>query len=247
MSMSINYWCFSNRKKGYYEGEWDISTILEKKQYYLNSSESNLSHVKKGDQILLREYGLGSGFWGTCEISDKWHPDPRAKKKYDKDAGWFPISEINKWDTTLPYELIRTELSSRDHRSRIVRLEESDFDNIKIALTVYQKLGYGPTVGKFFLLESGLEEAVKENLSQLNLTLFKQQYDMGPGVGRSDLICRDKDGNFVVLELKAEQSSDDVVGQILRYMGYVQETWAKPEGKTVSGIILTPSFDERLR
>ena len=38
-----------------------------------------------------------------------------------------------------------------------------------------------------------------------------------------------------------------VIGQILRYMGYVRENWAKKEDKQVTGIILTPSFDEQLR
>ena len=43
------------------------------------------------------------------------------------------------------------------------------------------------------------------------------------------------------------RSSDNVVGQILRYMGYIRENWAEKEGKDVKGIILTPSYDEQLR
>ncbi len=120
-----------------------------------------------------------------------------------------------------------------------------------LASKIYRNLGYGSTDGDFFVLESGLEEAVKANLFQIGLVLaeddIQQQCNMGLGVGRSDLICRDKDGNFVVLELKAVHSSDSVVGQILRYIGYVRENWAKAEGKDVRGIILTPSFDEQLR
>ena len=50
-----------------------------------------------------------------------------------------------------------------------------------------------------------------------------------------------------MLELKAVHSSDIVVGQILRYMGFIRENWADKEGKKVKGIILTPSFDEQLR
>ena len=95
------------------------------------------------------------------------------------------------------------------------------------------------------------EEAVKANLSQLNLRLaedeIQQQCNLGIGVGRTDLICRDKDNNFVVLELKAVQASDYVVGQILRYMGYIRENWANEQGVKVKGIIITPSYDEQLR
>jgi RecB family endonuclease NucS len=92
---------------------------------------------------------------------------------------------------------------------------------------------------------------VKANLSQLQLRLaeeeIQQQCDLGIGIGRTDLICRDKNDNYVVLELKVVHSSDVVIGQILRYMGYIMETWASKEGKEVKGIVLSPSYDEQLR
>lgn len=101
------------------------------------------------------------------------------------------------------------------------------------------------------MLEAGIEEAVKANLSQLKLQLaeeaIQQQCNLGIGIGRTDLICRDEKQNYVVLELKAVHTSDIVVGQILRYMGYIRENWAQKEGKEGKGIILTPSYDEQLR
>lgn len=75
---------------------------------------------------------------------------------------------------------------------------------------------------------------------------IQQQCSLGIGIGRTDLICLDEKDNYVVLELKAVHSSDNVVGQILRYMGYVRENWAQKEKKEVKGIILTPSYDEQL-
>ena len=158
---------------------------------------------------------------------------------------------MKKWDATLPFEVIRTEISNQDHRSRVVRINQNDWSAVHLGFKVFKNLGYGATDGEFFVLESGLEEAVKTNLGQLGLVLaeesIQQQCNMGIGVGRSDLICKDGSGNYVVLELKAVQSSDVVVGQILRYMGYVRENLANPEGKNVSGIIITPAFDEQLR
>lgn len=250
MSNTQNYWCFSNHGRGYYnDSDWDITTITKSKQYYFSQSERNRGHVSTGDLVLLREYG--TGFHGTCKITDEWVEDKEAADKHKIKAGWFPIDEIEHWDVFLPYEVIRSELSTQDHRSRIIRLNASDFSSVALAHKVYKNLGYGSTDGDFFLLEAGLEEAVKHNISQLNLELadpsIQQQCSMGIGVGRSDLICRDKSGNYVVLELKANRSSDVVVGQILRYMGYVRENWAVKEGKEVNGIILTPSFDEQLR
>lgn len=246
-----NIWIFSNKRIGYYKkSDWDTSTILKTKHYYFKEPESNRSKIKKGDIVLFREYG--TGFWGSCEISNDWASDKEwKKKKYKNPTGWFPIKDIKKWKVTLPYEIIRSELTNQNFRLRIAKANLEDKNKIEFALKIYMNLGYGESDGNFFVLESGVEEAVKANLSQLNLKLAKeeiqQQCDLGIGVGRTDLICRDKSNNFVILELKAVQTSDVVVGQILRYMGYIRETWANKEGVKVSGIIITPSYDEQLR
>ena len=246
-----NVWIFSNKKKDYYgDSDWDTSTILKTKRYYFKESESNRSKIKKGDIILFREYG--TGFWGSCEIANDWVTDKKWKaKKYNKATGWFPIKNIVDWKVVLPYEIIRPELTNQNFRLRIAKANTEDKSKIDFAKKIYINLGYGKSDGDFFVLESGIEEAVKANLSQLNLRLaedaIQQQCDLGIGVGRTDLICRDKSDNFVILELKAIQTSDYVVGQILRYMGYIQENWAEKEGVKVKGIIITPSYDEQLR
>jgi len=245
-----NMWIFSNNYEGYYkDSDWDTTTILKTKHYYFKCSEPNRSKVKKDDLILLREYG--SGFWGTCEVAEDWVNDNGSVLKHDIEAGWFPISKIKKWKATLPYEIICSELSNQNHRLRIAKATEEDKKKIELALRIYRKLGYGSVDGDFFVLESGIEEAVKANLSQLKLKLaeedIQQQCSLGIGVGRTDLICRDEEGNYIVLELKAVPSSDNVIGQILRYMGYIRENWAEKEGKKVKGIVLAPAFDEQLR
>lgn len=250
MSQHLNHWIFSNNEIGYYEdSDWDTSTILKTNKYYFKDSEPNRSNVKKDDFIILRTYG--SGYWGTCEIDSDWIPDTKGVNKHQIKTGWFLIKNVKKWKAILPFEIIRTELSNQNHRLRIAKATLEDKNKIELALRIYQNLGYGSADGDFFVLENGIEEAVKKNLSQLKLTLaedeIQQQCSLGIGVGRTDLICRDEKGNYVVLELKAVQSSDNVVGQILRYMGYVRENWAAKENKNVKGIILTPGYDEQLR
>jgi len=245
-----NIWIFSNKYIGCYEdSDWDTSTILKTKHYYFKESESNRSKVKKGDIVLFREYA--SGFWGSCEIVSDWIQDETGKLRHEKETGWFLIDKIKKWKVTLPYEIIRSELSNQNFRLRIAKANAEDKNKIDFALKIFTNLGYGETDGDFFVLESGVEEAVKANLSQLNLQLaetnIQQQCDLGVGVGRTDLICRDKENNFVILELKAVQTSDYVVGQILRYMCYIRENWAEKEGVDVRGIVITPSYDEQLR
>jgi hypothetical protein len=245
----VSIWIFSNKQVGYYQdSDWDTSTILKHKRYYFSASEPNRSKVAAGDRIVLREYG--TGFWGMCDVAGDWVNDPEGQSKHNTDAGWFAITEIKQWDVTLPYELVKEDLSNQNHRLRIAKATEQDFSIVELARRVYHRLGYGSTDGDFFVLEAGIEEAVKANLKQLGLRLadaaIQQQCSLGIGIGRTDLICLDEHDNFVVLELKAVHSSDSVVGQILRYMGYIRENWAE-KNKKVRGIILTPSYDEQLR
>lgn len=66
-------------------------------------------------------------------------------------------------------------------------------------------------------------------------------------IGQIDILCTDKNtGDFVAIELKKGRSSDSVVGQLLRYMGYIQHEMAD-EGQDVRGLIILREPDDRLR
>ena len=53
-------------------------------------------------------------------------------------------------------------------------------------------------------------------------------------------------GDFVVIELKRGKTSDSTVGQLLRYMAWVDENLATI-GKRVRGIIIAREIDDALR
>jgi len=73
--------------------------------------------------------------------------------------------------------------------------------------------------------------------------LLSQQYKTD--IGKIDLLVKEKNSNnYVVIELKRNQTSDDTVGQILRYMGWVKEKLAKND--SVKGVIIGYSNDEKL-
>ena len=62
-----------------------------------------------------------------------------------------------------------------------------------------------------------------------------------------DILGLNKDkSDFLVLELKRDRTSDVVVGQTLRYMGWVQEHLCSPE-QSVNGCIIAHAQDERLQ
>jgi len=76
------------------------------------------------------------------------------------------------------------------------------------------------------------------------LSLIKQEYSTP--VGYIDILCKDKDGNFVVIEIKREEDTDKVVGQIQRYMSWIKENIAEKERKEVKGVIVVKEIDKKL-
>ena len=62
-----------------------------------------------------------------------------------------------------------------------------------------------------------------------------------------DVLAIKKDkSQLLVVELKKGRASDAVVGQILRYMGYVKQELAEPN-QTVKGVIIALDDDTKIR
>ena len=62
-----------------------------------------------------------------------------------------------------------------------------------------------------------------------------------------DILAKNKNGKeWLVIELKKGKSSDQVVGQILRYIAWIKENEAKQEDK-VRGLIITQDQNEKLK
>jgi restriction system protein len=107
-----------------------------------------------------------------------------------------------------------------------------------------------------FAMELHLQEFLVKNWPQTELgkefDIFEEggekvgsQYptDTGP----LDILAVRKDKReLLVVELKKGRASDAVVGQILRYMGYVADELAE-EGQTVRGAIIALEDDQRIR
>jgi restriction system protein len=107
-----------------------------------------------------------------------------------------------------------------------------------------------------FALEKHLEDFLVKNWAQTELgkeydiysedgDLVGQQYptDTGP----LDILAIKKDkSELLVVELKKGRASDAVVGQVLRYMGFVKEELAEA-GQQVRGVVIALEDDLRLR
>ncbi len=75
--------------------------------------------------------------------------------------------------------------------------------------------------------------------------MIGQQYRTS--IGPIDILGINKSkSDFLIMELKRDRASDHVVGQTLRYMGWVKEHLCKPS-QTVSGCIIAHAHDEKLK
>jgi len=63
--------------------------------------------------------------------------------------------------------------------------------------------------------------------------------------GEIDILCLDRQGDFVVIELKRHKAPDRVVTQVDRYIAWVKQNLAKPEQR-VKGLIIARTFGSRL-
>ncbi len=93
--------------------------------------------------------------------------------------------------------------------------------------------------------ENDIERYVISNLNEIEegLKLIDNQYNT-ERVGIIDILCKDKADNFVVIEIKKGKAEDKVVGQIQRYLTWVNDNLKDKNG--VRGIIICESHDKKL-
>lgn len=107
-----------------------------------------------------------------------------------------------------------------------------------------------------FVLEKYLEEFLVSNWPN---TILGKNYDIytedsekvgqqyQSDTGPIDILAISKDKKeLLVVELKKGRASDSVVGQIMRYMGYVKEELAEP-GQQVKGVIIALENDNKIK
>lgn len=107
----------------------------------------------------------------------------------------------------------------------------------------------------FMPLEKHLEEYIMKNWDIVDfgekLSLYRED-DGTPGqqymtdVGIIDILAKDAQGNFVVIELKRAESKYHVLGQVLNYMTWVQKNLALNNEK-VRGMIVVGKADNTLK
>jgi hypothetical protein len=103
-----------------------------------------------------------------------------------------------------------------------------------------------------FAYERDLQNFLVKNLQMIEpeLKLYEEDDISGiefpAGGGRKiDILAVDKNNDFVVIELKVSKGYDRVIGQLLRYVGWVKKIMAT-EGQKVRGVIICKKITEDL-
>jgi hypothetical protein len=93
------------------------------------------------------------------------------------------------------------------------------------------------------LHERNLEDFMLEQLDVIEPGLRLVSRQLSTPAGRLDLLCKDANGHYVVVELKRGQTADQVLGQVLRYMGWVIDAHHTEQ---VRGIVVVGKKDQAL-
>lgn len=150
--------------------------------------------------------------------------------------------------------------SSFNSRGTLVRLEKhlTEIERLLDGATAPMLTAADETIedAAAFAMEKHLEEFLIENWQQTELGRDYDIYEVdGELVGQQfptdtgaiDILALSKNKRtLLVVELKKGRASDAVVGQILRYMGYVQDELAE-DGQAVKGIIIAMDDHQRIR
>lgn len=96
-----------------------------------------------------------------------------------------------------------------------------------------------------FSLERDMQMALRRNIASLDssLKIIDDGAERAVNSGFIDITC-DDGSTLVVVELKAGKTDSSVIGQILGYMGDLQE---EEGGRAVRGILIAHDFDKRTR
>ena len=231
-----------------------LNNLPQKSKVSAGLSCGALWTVSKG--INVRDIVLcpnGSGSYYIGEVLDTYSYHPEQILPHRRTVKWYP----NLVDRSSMSDQLKNSAGSIGTVSDVSKYAE-EIERLIAGNRPPTLLSTDQTVEDpaIFALEKHLEDFLVQNWKQTELgknydiyeedgELVGQQYqsDTGP----IDILAISKDKKeLLVVELKKGRVSDSVVGQIQRYMGYVQEELAE-EGQKVKGVIIALEDDLRIK
>jgi hypothetical protein len=240
----------------------------------LGEKTPNRRSLQKGDVVVFYVGVPQKMFAASATLaSDPFQLTQDQKEKFGHGKSFYRseygvlLTGIDIWKTAQSVQALVPNLRFIENKESwfayfqggVRQLTEDDFRTITEGreLTLTEKLASAKDIvsESQFALEAHLEEFIDQNWKHIAFGSQVARYVVDEQNGRQfpagpwsiDFLCTDKtSGEFVVIELKRGKSSDSTVGQVLRYMGWVEENLAKAR-HNVRGIIIAKEVDEALR
>jgi len=186
-----------------------------------------LIHRKRSDGKIVNFYG-GSEGWSKVDIGHRF-------TIFKNDAkGFYIIEETSLYGKARP----AIGIALVDAESA-VRFEEE-----AMARKLFEVLETTPTrpVKSNSQNEASLQGLIKDNLAQMNLTVDSEYFRL-PSGGEIDILAKDTDGHYVVIEIKNRPAKSQDVGQLVEYVNTLQG----PQGSSVTGLLIAKEYTDRVR
>ena len=219
---------------------------------------ANRKAIQPGDKVLFYLTGadnqvfVGAATLKSGAYEDKggeskdWYLDPETLRIDLENVIVFPEPKQRKDFKSLEWRPAQGGSSKISERDYMVVIGMQPDASIRTA---------EPEEEMEFALEKYLEDFIVDNWDKIDfgekLTLYEdedgnvgKQYYTGDA-GYIDILTKDKDENFVVIELKKGRKNDEVIGQVLRYIGWARENLAK-KNENVRGLIIVRERDSKL-
>lgn len=206
--------------------------------------------IRIGDIVLCPD---GTNNYYVGEVLSEYHYHAGANLPHRRTVKWYPVV-INRDDMTQNLKNSAGSIGTTAYITQYAEEIEALIGNNKPPVL----FSTDPLVedASVFALEKHLEEFLVKNWKHTELGKAYNIYEIdGDIVGQQfpsdtgpiDILAISKDGKtLLVVELKKGRVSDNVVGQIQRYMGYVKEELAESD-QEVKGAIIALEDDIRIK
>lgn len=232
--------------------------------FCLKISEDRISICDCGYNFEKGEITNGAKIKHWIDDPEHW-PDKieRQKKVHDFQKEHYnsprvPNDPYPQWSVRKLAKLLNKKNSS--HLSLELRLAEAFLEcpelknckNKTIAIRKFKEMEGKSLIKneeRVFEYEEGLHNYLEKNWG---LSPFGNEWTLEGSkykteIGEIDLLAKNEEDNkWLVIELKKDQASDETVGQILRYMGFVKRSKLCSKDEVVIGLIIARTFDKQI-
>jgi len=219
-----------------WESKWKVNAFLKTHRFFPSKCKDCFNQE---DQCLLRVFG-SKQIIANFKI--------KSDKQIDSEEDvYYEIYDISEWEYPMDVSSLPGNYSDLFDRNPIKEIDQQRFSELIGIRNFIQNLRLNyKNILWVDLSEQKMEDlldSVANPLKHEGLEIVERQFEAHKG-NKIDLICKDKKGDLIVVELK-KHSANETIGQLARYLTDVRENYAKSTQK-VKGLILALHIDEQL-